>query len=135
MDDLEGGAVNDGVAVGVAATKMTGPDFFAAEEDAGFLCVDELGRGDVGGGVRLLVLDDVLAGLGRRDDDGGGDELDVATTVVLVVVGGEDVFDGLGGDGLDGGDDLVVVALVLVVDQDDALVGDQRGDARTMTVV
>lgn len=127
VEGFEAGEVDDGVAVGVAAADVEGANFFAAEEDAHLFIKDEAGGGHAGLFVRLPVAEDSVAGVEGGDDFGGGEVFGVATGMVGVVVGGEDVFDGEGGDGADFGGDLVVVALVLVVNEDDAFGGDEDG--------
>ncbi len=134
VEGFEAGEVDESVAVGVAAAEVEGANFLAAEEDAHLLIKNEAGGGHAGLFVGLFVAEDAVAGVDSGDHVGGGEVFGVATGMVGVVVGGEDVFDGEGGDGADFGGDLVMVALVFVIDEDDAFGGDEDGYVATVAL-
>ena len=70
---------------------------------------------------------------GGDDLDGGG-ELSVAAAVIGVMVGAEDVLDGLVGDAFDQRVDLVIIGFIFVVDHDDAVAGDIDGDVSAVAL-
>ena len=107
----------------MAAAEIVSANLFAAEKYRGFI------RETNPRHARHLSRHHVGAGIVLRDDlDGSPQHLFVATGMVAMLVGVEDIFDRFGGDRFDLRHDVCVVALEFVVDNDDAFIGDVVSD-------
>jgi len=82
----------------------------------------------------LFVLDDIVPRIHSRDDFRRRKELRVPAAVIGMMMRRHHVLDWLAGDALDFAYDALVIAVELVVDQDDAVARDIRRDITPVTL-
>ncbi len=117
VNDVEVWKIDDGIAVGVAASKVMRLDLGVAQKHGCFI-----GERD-GRRAGLVVADDVLACVPVGNDLGGRHEVGITAGMITMVVGVHDVLDRLIGDASHLRGDEVEAVGELVVDDDDAVVG------------
>ena len=126
---------SSGITICVTAAEVLGPDFPSTQIYRGFVGERDPWQADGRAWcvfvVRLLDVDQVGPGVSVCDDFGDREHLEIATGMVVVLVGVQHVFERLVGHRFHLSHDVGVVPIEHVVHEDDALAGHIQGDIPT----
>ena len=112
--------INDGVPVGVATPEVVGLGLGSAEEHRGFIDESDTGRSG------LVVANNVCPCVPVGYDFGRWYEVGIASSMIAVVMGVENVFDWLVGHAADLFSDEIKAVGKFIVDNNDSIVRDSN---------